>query len=57
MLPQVQHLYPPATILVPPCPFIWLADLLANEEIARARVSHIISRTPGDYLEFVQTQL
>ena len=57
VLPQVQHVYPPATILIPPCPSIWLADLLANEEIARARVGHVVSGKPGDYLEFVQTQL
>ncbi|KAK9993607.1 hypothetical protein SO802_023310 [Lithocarpus litseifolius] len=34
-----------------------LADLLANEEIARARVSHVVLGTLGDYLEFVQAQL
>ena len=50
-------MYPPETILVQPCPSIRLANLLANKEIAHARVSHVVSGTPGDYLEFVQTQL
>ena len=50
-------MYPPATILVPPCPSIRLASLLANEEIVCARVGHVVSKTPGDYLEFVQAQL
>ena len=46
-----------STILVHPCLSIQLADLLANEEIARAQVSHVVSGTLGDYFEFVQTQL
>ncbi|XP_030963213.1 uncharacterized protein LOC115984347 isoform X2 [Quercus lobata] len=50
VLTQVQHVYPLETIPVYPCPSIRLADLLA-------RVRHVVSRTPGDYLEFVQTQL
>ena len=50
-------MYLPATILIPPCPSIWLDDLLANEEIARARVGHVVSGTPGYYPEFIQTQL
>ncbi|KAL0007990.1 hypothetical protein SO802_009492 [Lithocarpus litseifolius] len=53
VLSQIQHVHPPATIPIPPCPSIRLAELLANEEIARARVGHVVSRTPGDYLEFV----
>ena len=40
-----------------PCPLIWLAHLLTNEEIARARVGHTISGILGDYLEFVKTHL
>ena len=44
-------------IPIHPCPSIKLAGLLANEEIARAQVGHVVSKTPGDYLEFVQTQL
>ena len=50
-------MYPPVIILVPRCPSIRLVNLLANEEIAHARVGHVISGTPGDYFEFVQTQL
>ena len=57
VLAQVQHVYPLQMILAHPCPFIWLANLLANEEIAHARVGHIVLGTSGDYLEFVQTQL
>ena len=57
LLPQFEHVYPPTTIPVPPCPSIYLADLLANEEIARARVGHVVLGIPGDYLEFVQAQL
>ncbi|KAL0004593.1 hypothetical protein SO802_012154 [Lithocarpus litseifolius] len=34
-----------------------LSSLGANEEIARARVGHVVSGTLGDYFEFVQTQL
>ena len=44
-------------ILVPPCPSIRLANLLTNEEIARARIGHVVSGTPGIYLDFIQTQL
>ena len=57
VLPQVQHVYPPITILVPSCPFIQLADLLTNEEIAWARVGHVVSRVPRTYSEFIQTHL
>ena len=49
-------MYPPETIPTPPCPSIWLADLLANEEIACAQVGHIVLGTPGDYLELIQAQ-
>jgi len=56
-LAQVQHVYPLETIPIHPCPCIRLADLLSNKEIARARVSHVVLGTIGDYLEFVQTQL
>ena len=56
VLTQVQHVYPPETIPTPPCPSIWLADLLANEEIACAQVGHIVLGTPGDYLELIQAQ-
>ena len=54
---QVQYMYPSKTIPAPSCPSIRLASLLANEEIARAWVGHIVPRTPGHYLEFVQVQL
>ena len=57
VLPQVQHLYPPTTILVPPCPSIRLADLLTNEEIARVWIGHVILRIPRSYSKFIQTQL
>jgi len=57
VLAQVQHVYLLSTILVHPCLSIQLADLLANEEIARAQVSHVVLGTLGDYFEFVQTQL
>ena len=40
MLAQVQHMYPPAIVLVHPFPFIRMVDLLDNEEIAHARVGH-----------------
>ena len=50
-------MYPPTTILVPPCPSIQLADLLTNEEIARARVGLVVSRVPGTYSEFIRTHL
>ena len=48
-------MYPPETIPVHPCTLIRLADLLANEEFAHARVSHVVLGTLKDYLEFVQT--
>ena len=57
VLAQVRYMYLPEMIPIHPCPSIRLADLLANEEIARVRVGHVVSRTPGDYLEFFQTQL
>ena len=57
VLAQVQHVCPPEMIPVHPCTSIRLADLLANEEIAHARVGYVVPRTLRDYLEFVQTQL
>ena len=57
VLTQVQHVYPLATIPNQSCPSIWLVDFLANEEIARDWVGHIVSGTLGNYHEFVQTQL
>ena len=57
VLLQVQHVYLLTTILVPPCPSIRLADLLSNEDIARARIGHVVSGTLGIYFDFIQTQL
>ncbi|KAL0005078.1 hypothetical protein SO802_012639 [Lithocarpus litseifolius] len=54
---KVQHVYPPMNISVPPCPSIRLANLLANEEIARAQIGHVVSGTLGIYFDFIQTQL
>ena len=34
MLPQIEHKYPPAIILIHPCHTIRLVDFLADEEIA-----------------------
>ena len=56
-LAQVQHVYPPTTVLVPPCPSIRLADLLVNEEITRAQIGHVVSGILGFYLDFIQTRL
>ena len=50
-------MYPPTTILALPCPSIRLVDHLANEEIARAQIGHVVSRILGNYFEFIQTQL
>ena len=44
-------------VLVPLHPFIRLAGLLANEEITRARIGHVVLGTPGIYFDFIQTQL
>ena len=43
VLPQVKHLYPPATIPTPPCRIVWLADFLADEEIARAHDGYFVA--------------
>ena len=56
-LAQVQHVYPPTTVLVPPCPSIRLADFLANEEISWAHDGYIVARVERDYSEFIQTHL
>ena len=50
-------MYRPTTIPMPYCPFIRLADLLTNEEIARARVGHVALGVPGTYSKFIRTQL
>ena len=57
VLPQVQHVYPPITIMVAPCPSIQLADLLTNEEITQACVGLEVSRVAGTYSKFIRTHL
>ena len=57
VLPQVEHVYPPTTILTPSCHTIWLADFLANEEIARARDGYIVTEAEGNYSKFVRDHL
>ena len=53
VLPQVEHVYPPATIPTPHCRTIWLADFLADEEIAWACDGYIVVGVEGDYSEFI----
>ena len=53
VLPQVEHMYPLATIPDHPCHTIWLVDFLADEEIARALDGYIVIRTEGNYFEFI----
>ena len=57
MLPQVGHKYPPTTILTPLCHTVWLADFLANEEIARARNDYIVVRVEWNYSELIRLHL
>ena len=57
VLPQVEHEYPPTTIPNPPCHIIRFADLLADEEIARARDGYIVAGVEGNYYEFIQLHL
>ena len=57
VLPQVEHVYLSTTIPIPPCLTIWLAELLANEEIAWARDGYIVTGVEGNYSEFVQDHL
>ena len=47
VLPQVQHVYPPITILVPPCPTIRLADLLTNEKIVKLVLAMLFQEYQG----------
>ena len=56
VLPQVEHMYPSTTIPTP-CLTIQLAELLANEEIARARYGYSIVGVEGNYSEFVRDHL
>ena len=57
VLPQVEHVYPPATIPTHPCHTIRLADLLVDEEIARARDGYIIAKAEGNYFKIVRDHL
>ena len=53
VLPQVEHEYPPTTIPTPPCHIVWLADFLADEEIAQARDGYIVAGVKGNYSKFI----
>ena len=57
MLPQVEHVYPPTTIPAHPCHTIRLADLLADEKIARAHDGYIVIGAKGNYSEFIRDHL
>ena len=57
VLPQVEHVYPFATIPAYPCCTIQLANFLADEEIAWAHDGYIIAGAEGDYSEFIQDHL
>ena len=50
-------MYPPATISAHPYHTIQLADLLADEEIARARDGYIVIRAEGNYSKFIRVHL
>ena len=55
--PQVEHVYPPTTIPTPSCHTIWLANLLADEEIARAHDGYIVAGVEENYYDFVRDHL
>lgn len=57
VLLQVLHVYSPEVNPVNPCPPIWLANLLTDDEVANERVSHTNHGIPRDYLEFVKVHL
>ena len=57
MLPQVEHVYPPTTIPIPPCNIVRLADFLVDEETAQARDGYIIAGVEGNYSEFIRDHL
>ena len=57
VLPQVEHVYPFATIPAYPCCTIQLANFLADEEIAWAHDGYIIAGAEGDYSEFIRDHL
>ena len=57
VLPQVEHVYPPATIPAHPCRTVRMADLLVDKEITRACDGYIVAGVEGDYSEFIQDHL
>ena len=57
VLPQVEHMYLPTTIPAHLCHIAWLADFLADEEIAWAHEGYIVAGTEGDYSEFIWDHL
>ena len=57
VLPQVEHVYPPATISAHPCRTVRLADFLADEEIARVYDGYIVIGAEGNYSEFIWDHL
>ena len=57
VLPQVEHVYPPATIPSHPCRTVRLANFLVDEEIARAHDGYIVAGAEGDYSEFIWDHL
>ena len=57
VLPQVEHVYPPATIPAHPCHTIQLADFLVDEELARAPDGYIVIGVEGNYSEFIRDHL
>ena len=57
VLPQVEHVYPFATIPAYPCLTVRLADFLADEEIAWAHDGYIIAGAEGDYSKFIRDYL
>ena len=57
VLPEVEHVYPPATIPAHPCHTIWLANFLVDKEIAQAYDGYIIIGAERNYSEFIQDHL
>ena len=55
--PQVEHVYPLATIPILPCRTIRLAKFLVDEEIALARDGYIVTEVEGNYSNFVRDHL
>ena len=57
VLPQIEHVYPPARIPSHPCHTIRLANFLADEEIVRAYDGYMVIGTEGNYSEFIRDHL